>query len=192
MTQTYTANGRVVPITILSVGPCVVTQIMNQDKDGYSAVQVGYGNRKKKNIAKAQQGHMKDLGSFAQLKEFRVDDNSAYKVGDTLNVEQFEEGEKVKVSGTSKGKGFQGVVKRHGFSGSPASHGHKDQLRMPGSIGATGPQKVFKGTKMAGQMGNKPSTSLNLEIVKVDSDNNELHVKGAVPGARNSLIAVFI
>ncbi len=191
MTQTYTEEGRAVPVTVISISPCVVTQVKTMEKDGYVAVQFGYGMRKEKNMKKPQKGHVKDLGNFAYFREFRVDDATQYSVGDSLKMDQFAEGELVNVSGTTVGKGFQGVVKRHGFSGSPASHGHKDQLRMPGSIGAGGPQRVFKGTRMGGQMGNVKSTTSNLKIIKIDSETNSVHVKGAVPGPRNSLVSIF-
>ncbi len=190
MTQTFKEDGSVVPVTVVLVEPCVITQVKNMEKDGYTAIQVGYGTRKDKNLSKALLGHFGKNGNFAKTKEFRVEEKNEYKAGDKLDVSQFEVGDKVKVSGTSKGKGFQGVVKRHGFHGAPASHGHKDQLRMPGSIGATGPAKVFKGVRMPGQMGNAKSTVANLEVVKVDAKNNEIYLKGAVPGARNSIVTI--
>lgn len=191
MTQTYTEEGRAVPVTEILISSCTVTQVKTQEKDGYVAVQFGYGLRKEKNMKKPQKGHVKDLGNFAYFREFRVEDPTQYAVGDVLKIDQFAEGELVNVSGTTVGKGFQGVVKRHGFSGSPASHGHKDQLRMPGSIGAGGPQRVFKGTRMGGQMGNVKSTTSNLKIIKINPETNSVFVKGAVPGSRNSLVAIF-
>lgn len=192
MTQTYTETGRMLPITVIAVGSCVVTQVKTKDTDGYTAIQVGFGERKAKNMKKPQQGHVKDRGNFASFREFRIPEDATYTVGDVLKIDQFASGDVVHVAGTSKGKGFQGSVRRHGFSGSPASHGHKDQLRMPGSIGAGGPQRVFKGTRMAGQMGNTKHTTRNLEVIKVDADSNELHIKGAVPGSRNSFVAVYL
>lgn len=191
MTQTFTAEGKAVPVTEISINTCVITQVKSNEKDGYTAIQVGYGLRKEKNMKKPQKGHVKDLGNFAYFREFRVEDAAQYTVGDVLKIDQFAEGEVVKVSGTTIGKGFQGVVKRHGFSGSPASHGHKDQLRMPGSIGAGGPQRVFKGTRMGGQMGSVKHTTSGLKIVKIDPETNSVYVKGAVPGSRNSLVAIF-
>ena len=191
MTQIYNEAGHVVPVTVVDVEPCVVTQVKDQAKDGYTAIQVGYGVRKEKNIAKPQRVHNKKLGMFRGYKEFRIGDDSELKVGDKVTVEQFEVGDKVKVTGTSKGKGFQGVVKRHGFKGAPASHGTKDQVRMPGSIGATGPQRVFKGTRMGGQMGDQQATSLHLEIVKIDEKTNQLYLRGAVPGGRNAVVTVY-
>lgn len=190
MDQIFNDDGVIVPVTVIGIEPCVVTQVKTVDHEGYQAVQIGYGKRKAKNIAKPQRGQFKELGNFAGVREFRVDDVSC-QVGDSLNVEQFQVGDKVKVTGTSKGRGFQGVVKRHHFHGSPASHGHKDQLRHSGSIGAGGVQKVFKGMRMGGQMGNSTSTVTNLTIVKVDADQQQLYVRGAVPGARHSILAIY-
>lgn len=193
MTQVYDENGRVIPVTIVNVEPCIVTQVMTEETDEYSAVQLGYGTRKEKNVAKPQIGHSKGLGSFEGFREFRMDGKEVtLAVGDMVELSQFEAGDRVKVTGLSKGKGFQGVVKRHGFKGQPSSHGTKDQVRMPGSVGATGPQRVFKGTRMGGQMGDQQSTSLNLEVVKVDVNNNQLYLRGAVPGARNGVLAIYM
>ncbi|MDP3970403.1 MAG: 50S ribosomal protein L3 [bacterium] len=189
MTQIYNDSGNVVPVTVVDIQPCVVTQVKNKETDGYIAVQVGYGVQKKSRIAKPQQGHTKDVGYFAGFKEFRTAEE--YKVGDKIDVSQFELGDEVKVSGVSKGKGFQGVVKRYGFKGAPKSHGTKDQVRMPGSIGATGPQRVFKGTRMGGQMGNQGSTVSNLTVEKIDIEKNQVYLRGAVPGARNSLVTIY-
>ena len=178
-----------VPVTIVKIEPCVVTQIRTADKDGYAAVQIGAG--KKKRVTKPLQGHLK--GSYALVREFRSRrDTTApvLKVGDQLEVSQFSAGEKVNVIGTSKGRGFQGVVKRHGFAGSPKTHGHKDQLRMPGSIGSTQPQRVFKGTRMAGRMGGDRVTVKNLEIVSVNAENQEIVLSGAIPGAPRSFITI--
>ncbi len=187
MTQIFRDNGEVIPVTVVKAGPCVITQIKTIDNDGYDSVQIGFGFRKK--INKPLKGHFKGLGQFEFVREFR-DSGNNLKVGDVITVGTFEVGEKVKVTGTTKGKGFQGVVKRHNFAGAPASHGTKDQLRMPGSIGATGPAHVFKGQKMPGRMGGNRKTILNLEIVKVDIENNLLYIKGALPGARNSLVLI--
>lgn len=191
MTQTYREDGRVVPVTVISAEPCVVTQVKSDENDGYAAVQVGTGNRR--SITKSLLGHFKGLGSFRSLREFRAplgDKLPEVTVGDKLDVSQFEAGDNIKVTGTSKGRGFQGVVKRWGFHGSLKTHGHKDQHRMPGSIGSTGPAHVFKGVKMAGRMGGKTSTVLNLEVVSVDPSKNEILVKGAVPGAPNSEVVI--
>jgi large subunit ribosomal protein L3 len=188
MTQIAKDDGRVVPVTQILAGPVVVTQVREEKKDGYTAVQVGYGAKKKVN--KPETGHLGQLGPFRVLKEFRVSEKETEKMkpGVEISCNIFEEGDDVSVSGLSKGKGFQGVVKRWGFHGSPASHGHKDQLRMPGSIGATGPAHVFKGQKMPGRMGGGQITVTNLEIVSIDPENNYLFVKGAVPGKTGNLL----
>lgn len=191
MTQLFDETGTVFPVTVVSVPTNVVTQIKTKDKDGYSAVQVGYGVRRAKNISKSVQGHTKSTGvNFSKLSEFLVAE-PAVKVGDKVEVSQFSVGEKVKISGLSKGKGFQGVVKRHGFHGQPSSHGHKDQSRKSGSIGAGGVQRVFKDLRMAGRMGHNQVTVANLKVVKVNPETNELFLGGAVPGARNSVIAIY-
>ncbi len=193
MTQQFLEDGTVIPVTVVQAGPCVVTQVKTAEKDGYTAIQLGFGEKKR--LAKPQIGHLKDLPKAAVMKEFRFDSAEVMgeiKRGDTLSVEQFTAGDKVSVTGTSKGRGFQGVVKRHGFGGSPATHGHKDQLRMPGSIGSTGPARVFKGKRMPGRMGNEQVTVRNLEIVGTDAKDNLLFIKGAVPGARNSLVSVTV
>ena len=192
MTQIFKADGAVVPVTAVLATPNVVTQIKTADGgDGYSAVQVGWGLQKK--IGKARAGHIKDLANIRTIKEFRVKESEAkqLKRGDQITVEAFVEGDEVRVTGISKGKGFQGVVKRHGFHGAPKSHGHKDQERMPGSIGAGGVQRVFKGKRMAGQMGNTQTTITGLEIVSIDTEKNILYVKGAIPGARNSEVMIY-
>ena len=192
MTQVFTEEGIVIPATIISVPQATVTQIRTTEKDGYEGVQIASGERKEKNINKAQIGHFAGKGNFRFVKEFRLknDMTSDLKVGDTLDASLFEVGDIVMVSGTSKGKGFQGVVKRHGFSGAPTSHGHRHDTRRPGSIGATGPQRVFKGTRMAGRMGSDRVTVKNLEVVAVDAKNGQLLVKGALPGRRGTVIEV--
>ncbi len=189
MTQFFTEDGVVVPATIISVPQATVTQVKTVDTDGYAAVQIASGERKEKNIAKPQRGHFNKLGNFRFVKEFRTE-NFEGKVGDTLAADIFEAGDKVAVSGTSKGKGFQGVVKRHNFSGAPTSHGHRHDTRRPGSIGATGPQRVFKGTRMAGRTGSDRITVKNLEVVAVDAKNNQLLVKGALPGRRGTMLEI--
>ena len=190
MTQIFNEDGKVIPVTSVTVGPCVITQIRKEDKDGYTAVQVGYGSRNK--IKKSLKGHFKDLGSFSKLKEFRVspEEIEGLTVGQQIDASTFEKGEKVTLIGISKGKGFQGVVKRHGFHGQDKTHGNKDQLRMPGSIGATGPARVFKGTRMGGHMGTDQVTLKKLEIIDIDLENNILYIKGGLPGARNSLVFI--
>lgn len=192
MTQIYREDGTVIPVTAVLAMPNVITQVKSvSSKDGYDAVQVGFGVAKK--TGKSLSGHLKGLVPVKAVKEFRVkkEDTESLKRGDTITVSVFVEGDEVKVSGTSKGKGFQGVVKRHGFHGSPKTHGHKDQLRMPGSIGAGGVQRVFKGRKMAGQMGNEQVTVSGLKVISIDEINNILYIKGAVPGARNGLVYIF-
>ncbi len=188
MEMAFTEKDEAVSSTVIQAGPCIVTQVKDSKKEGYSAVQVGFGQKKKQN--KPTTGHLKNLGNLRWLREFRVDKVDDFKKGQKLEVSQFVVGDIVRVSGISKGKGFQGVVKRHGFHGSPATHGHKDQLRMPGSIGATGPMKVFKGTKLPGRMGGNQATVKNLEVLAVDPANNLIKIKGAVPGARNGLLMI--
>jgi len=189
MSQRFKEDGTVAPVTLLQAGPCKVTQIKTKEKDGYEAVQLGCGSSK--NLSKPLKGHLKASGADVRtLREFRLDSTDGLEVGAEISVSQFSPGEFVNVSGLSKGKGFQGVVKRHGFHGSPASHGHKDQLRMPGSIGSGGVQRVFKGTRMAGRTGHGQVTVKNLEIIDVDAEKNVLAVKGAVPGARGSVILI--
>ena len=193
MTQFFNEDGVVIPATIVSVPKSVVTQVKTVDTDGYDAIQIASGERKEKNIAKAQLGHFKGFGNFRFVKEFRLKDGetSDLKVGDELNVDIFEAGEMVTVSGVSKGRGFQGGVKRHGFKGAPTSHGHRHDTRRPGSIGATGPQRVFKGTRMAGRTGSDRITVKNLEVVAVDTKNNQLLVKGALPGKRGTMLEII-
>lgn len=188
MTQKFLEDGKVVPVTVVKAGPCTVTQVKG-DKEGYKAVQVGFG--KKRVINKPLAGHLKDLGNFRYLREFRLADTANFEKGKVFDVTAFEAGDNLQVTAVSKGKGFQGVVKRHGFHGSPATHGHKDQLRMPGSIGATDAARVFKGTRMGGHMGVDTVTVKNLELVEVDAENGLLYIKGAVPGHRNSLVTIL-
>ncbi|OQB19309.1 MAG: 50S ribosomal protein L3 [Parcubacteria group bacterium ADurb.Bin192] len=187
MSQVYRPDGTVIPVTLVQAGPCVVTQVKTQDKDGYVAVQLGFLNAKRLN--KPMEGHLKDLPKLKIVREFRLPSAGELKKGDVLEAAIFEPGETIEVTGRSKGKGFQGVVKRHGFHGQPASHGHKDQLRMPGSIGAGGVQRVFKGLRMAGRMGDENVTVKNLNVVEV-RDGGILAIKGAIPGGRNGIIAI--
>ena len=195
MTQIFDDEGRVYPATILAVGPVVITQVKTKTKDGYSAIQIGYGSRRKKNIPKPQQGHAGKLGDFAGFAEFRFpneesDIPNGYSVGTTLDASSFEVGDTVTLSAISKGKGFQGVVKRHGFHGGPRTHGQKHSERSPGSIGAQGPQRVFKGKKMPGRMGGDKVTLRKVRILAVDADNNLLVVKGSVPGRRGTIVEI--
>ena len=187
MTQIFAQDGKMIPVTLIDAGPVVVTQIKTEEKDGYTAVQVGYG--KKKKLTKPIRGHLKDLGNFRWLREHRVGPGEE-KVGDKFDVSMFSEGDKVILSGTSKGKGFQGVVKRHGFSGLGKTHGTNKKHRSGGSIGSAFPQHVRKGKKMAGRMGQDRVSRRNVQVVKVDKENNLIAVKGMVPGARGALVEI--
>jgi len=190
MTQIWLGE-EVVPVTPVQAGPCVITQVKTAAKDGYAAVQLAYGQRKAKNIKKPQTGHYKATGvQPSHVREFRIDKTADLKAGDIVTAGTFAVGDIVAVTGTSKGKGFQGVVKRHHFHGHPHTHGHKDQERMSGSIGAKGPAHVFKGTRMGGRMGGERVTTTNLEIKAVDAVNNILYVKGAIPGSVNGFLMI--
>ncbi len=189
MTQVWRGE-KAVGVTKVEVGPCTVVQVKNDKKDGYTAVQVGYGVKKEKNIKKPQIGHFKGLDNFRYLKEFRLPSGEVnLKRGDRFDISSFETGEEINLTGVSKGKGFQGVVKRHHFAGQIKTHGTKDQVRMPGSIGATGPAHVFKGTRMGGRMGGDQVTLNGGVIIDIDIEKNILYIKGGVPGARNSLVS---
>ncbi len=187
MSQIFRPDGTVVPVTLLQAGPCVVTQVKTDETDGYQAVQLGFMTTKK--LTKPLEGHLKDLPMMSELREFRVDEAAAMKRGDTVEASTFASGDIVDVTGTSKGKGFQGVVKRHHFHGHPKSHGHKDQERMPGSSGAGGVQHVIKGVRKPGRMGNETVTIKNLEVIEV-RDGGVLAVKGAVPGPRHAVLEI--
>jgi large subunit ribosomal protein L3 len=188
MTQIFSDDGKVIPVTVVKAGTNFITALKTKEKDGYSAVQIGHGT--KKNISKPLAGHLGKMGKIKNIKELRCDYDESLKVGDKVSINTFDIGDKVNIKGLSKGKGFQGVVKRHGFKGAPASHGTKDQVRMPGSIGCTGPAHVFKGVRMAGQTGNQKVTVKNLEIIKIDPEQGYLFIKGAIPGSRNSLVMI--
>lgn len=189
MTQVFNDDGTVEAVTAIEVGPCVITQVKTADKEGYNSIQLAYGTAKKLN--KPQKSHLKDLGLFKTLREFRVDDVTGAEVGQVVNVDIFEVNDTVDVTGTSKGRGFAGVMKRHGFGGGPKTHGQSDRGRAPGSVGAgSTPGRVFKGMRMAGHMGNEKVTVKNLKVVKVNQDRNVLMVKGAVPGAANGLLLI--
>ncbi|MCW9054491.1 MAG: 50S ribosomal protein L3 [Candidatus Pacebacteria bacterium] len=190
MTQVFDETGAVSPATVLKAGPVTVTQVKTTEKDGYQAVQVGFGEKHEKNVASAQKGHFKDLGMFRTLKEFKTDEE--FNRGDVVDVSKFEVGDVVEVSAVSKGKGFQGVVKRHGFAGGRRSHGNKHHERTPGSIGAQGPQRVLKGLRMAGRMGADRVTVKNLKVLQVDTQNNQIVLKGAVPGHRGTLVEIRV
>jgi large subunit ribosomal protein L3 len=194
MTRIFDEGGNTIPVTVLQVGPCFVTQIKTVEKDGYEAVQIGFDEKKPKNLNKSIAGHLNKAGvkPLRRLKEFQNFANTELKVGDEIKADLFKPGEVVKITGTSKGRGFAGVVKRHHFRGGPVSHGQSDRLRAPGSLGQSSyPSRVYKGILMAGQMGNKKNSVLNLRIVKVDPEQNLLFVKGAIPGARNSFVEIY-
>jgi large subunit ribosomal protein L3 len=191
MTQVFLDDGRIERVTVLEAGPCPVTGIRTHDRDGYEAVQLAFGVAKEKHLTRAELGHLKkaDAGPHRHLAEFR-DEAGELQVGETVTVEAFEPGQSVKISGKSKGKGFQGTVKRHNFSRGPVSHGSHN-VRAPGSIGAAAyPARVFKGIRGPGQMGNKRVTQRGLEVVLVDAAQNLLMVRGSVPGARNGIVEV--
>jgi large subunit ribosomal protein L3 len=210
MSQIFDEKGKVVPVSLIEAGPCIVTQVKTKEKDGYSAVQIGFGEAKK--VTKAMAGHLKNLGKLLFLREFqngeaKINDkelkkgdkveassslkpHSPLRAGSVIDVSVFKEGDKIRVSGLSKGKGFAGVVKRWHFKGRPSSHGTKHELRTPGSVGATTPERVIKGKKMPGRMGFKRITVKNLELVKVDKEKNLLAVRGAVPGRKGTLLEI--
>jgi large subunit ribosomal protein L3 len=192
MTQVFSRAGEAIPVTVIELGPCVVTQVRSTDRDGYEAVQIGFGEVKPKSLTKPEQGHLAKAGRLVRyLREFGADNVEEYEVGQVLTADLFEAGQIVDVTGTSKGRGFQGVIKRHGFHGGPKTHGQSDRHRAPGSIGAgTDPGRVWKGTRMAGRMGNARVTVQNLEVVEVMADRHLVLVKGSVPGAKNGLLMV--
>ncbi len=193
MTSVFSAEGKNIPCTVIEAGPCVVTQVKTADNDGYDAIQLGFVDKKEKHTPNAEQGHFKKAGVSPKrhLAEFKGFGND-YKLGSEITVDLFNDAVYVDVIGTSKGKGFQGVVKRHGFGGvGQSTHGQHNRLRAPGSIGAASyPAKVFKGTRMAGQMGNERVTVQNLQVVKVIPEHNLLLVKGSVPGAKGSIVLI--
>ena len=189
MTQVFQEDGKVEAITAIEAGPCTVVQVKTEAKDGYQAVQLGFGEAKR--LKSPQRGHLKVTGEFRYLREFRIDETKEVEVGQKIDVSQFQSGDLVDVTGVSKGKGFAGVVKRHHFAGGPKTHGQSDRHRAPGSIGAgTSPGRVLKGQRMPGQMGNQQATVRNLEVFKADPARNLLLIKGAVPGGRNGLLLI--
>jgi large subunit ribosomal protein L3 len=193
MSTIYDEEKGALNVTLVECLPNTITQIRNKEKDGYSSIQIGIANAKRKTPAKgeARQGrqNVKLRKEYSKIKEFKTEVKDS-KVGDELTIDQFEVGDKIKVSGITKAKGFQGVVKRHGFKGSPKTHGHKHDERAPGSIGATFPEHVIKGKRMAGRMGGKRSSVKNLKIVQIDKENNILFLKGAVPGVRGRVVEI--
>ncbi len=193
MTQIVDEKGIIIPVTVIEAGPCYVTQKKTVENDGYSAIQLGFGDLRQKSLNKPKAGHLKKSGTPAvkYLREFRVANSDDYQEGQKIDASIFAAGDMVDVIGTSKGKGFAGGVKRHGFSGGPKTHGQSDRWRAPGSVGAgTTPGRVWKGTKMAGRMGNDRVTVQNLKVALVDVEKNVIAVRGAVPGAKNGLVIV--
>ncbi|HWO72416.1 MAG TPA: 50S ribosomal protein L3 [Dehalococcoidia bacterium] len=189
MTQVFTSAGEAKGVTVVEAGPCVVVQIKTKEKDGYDAIQIGFGERKRLNAP--LRGHVKRLGNFRFLREVRVDDPNQYEVGQKLGVELFEQGDIVDVVGTSKGRGFAGGVKRHHFRGGPKTHGQSDRHRAPGSIGSgTTPGRVRKGLRMAGHMGDRQVTVKNLRVFQADAERGVLLLEGAVPGGVNGLVRI--
>ena len=193
MTQLFDANGNVVPVTVIEAGPCVVAQKKTIENDGYEAVQIGYGDMKAQKVNKPQKGHFAkgDVAPKKVLREFRLEDVSAMNVGDIIKADIFAEGDTVDVRGTSKGKGYAGVVKRWNFSRLKESHGTGPVHRHGGSLGVIDPARVFKGKKMAGHLGNERVTVQNLSVVKVDAEKNIIAVKGAVPGPKGGIVVLF-
>ena len=194
MTQLFTEEGERIPATVIEAGPCWVTAVREPDRDGYRAIQLAYGETKERRLQKARRGHLKkaDAPPLKHLVEFRLgaDEDGELKIGEQVTVDAFEKGERIKVSGRSKGKGFQGTIRRHNFHRGPVSHGSHN-VRAPGSIGASAtPSRVLKGVRMPGQMGNQRVTQLGLEVIEVDANRNLLIVRGAVPGPRNGLVEV--
>ena len=189
MTQIFRDDGRVVPVTVVEAGPCIVTQVKTKETDGYEAVQLGFGDVKRRN--KPLSGHLKNSRLSRYLREVAADDTGEFDVGQTFSVDIFQAGEKVDIIGRSKGRGFAGVMKRWGFKGGPRTHGQSDRARAPGSIGGgTTPGRVYKGLKMGGHMGNRRITVKGLEIIEVDTERNLLLIKGGIPGAPNSLVQI--
>lgn len=197
MSQIFNEDGKVIPVTAIEAGPVFITQLKTKDKDGYEAVQVGFGTKKEKNIKKPQLGHLKKakIQNTRYSREFIIDEglklnDKELKLGEAIDVSVFQKGDKVKVSGISKAKGFQGVMKRHGFHGAPASHGHKHVARSPGSIGRRFPQHTVKGMRMAGRMGGERVSVRGLEVIDINKEKNLMFVKGAVPGRKGILLEI--
>ena len=193
MTRIFTDEGRAIPVTVLEAGPCPVVQVKKDDRDGYAAVQIGFGAKKHKRTSRPELGHASRAGLDAAprlIREFRAAEGEVYQPGQQLTVGVFEAGQRVHVTGVTKGRGFQGVVKRHGFVGRPASHGHP-MARTPGSMGpGTDPSRVIKGKKLPGRMGGNRETIRNLQVVRVDSERNLIFIQGGVPGSRNSYVLI--
>ncbi len=194
MTQIFTEQGKAVGVTVLEVGPCPVVQIKTKDRDGYEAIQLGFGRRKERKVKRPEAGHAARAGldyAPSVLVEFEPEEGREYEVGEELTVEMLEVGQKVRITGPTKGRGFQGTVKRHGFAGGRASHGGSSRLRSPGSIGpGTDPSRVIKGRKMSGQMGNTKRTAMNRTVERIDAEKNLLLVRGSVPGSINNYVVI--
>lgn len=193
MTQVFDEQGNVIPVTVIQAGPCYVTQIRDDERDGYKAVQLGFGETKPKNLTKGQLGHLQksNLPALRYLREFRVDDAADLQEGQEIKVDVFVQGDVVDVIGVSKGRGHAGTIKRHGFGRGPKTHGQSDRMRSPGSIGmCAAPGRTLKGKKMAGRMGNDRITQQNLQVVVVDPEKNLLAVKGSVPGANGGIVMI--
>lgn len=190
MSQLFTADGKAIAVTVIHVPQATVTQLKSTETDGYRSVQLGSGEVKTSKIKKPQRGHLKEIANVKNFREFKPEDDKEYKRGDKIGVDIFEVGDQVSVSGSSIGRGFQGVVKRHGFAGGPASHGHRHVLRAPGSIGSRFPQHTRRGTRMAGRMGGNRVTIKNLEVVRVDKESEALFLKGAIPGKKGTLVEI--
>ena len=192
MTQIFNEDGVLIPVTVLQAGPCVVTQVKTEENDGYSAVQVGYADKRENLVNKPMKGHFEKAGVSCKrfVKEFKLDNAAEYELGQEIKVDVFEAGDHIDATAISKGKGYQGAIKRHGQSRGPMAHGTKYHRHAGSNGAASDPSKVFKGKKMPGQMGNKQITIQNLEVVRVDAENNLLLVKGAVPGPKKSLVTI--
>jgi large subunit ribosomal protein L3 len=193
MSQVFAESGEMIPVTVVEAGPCKVLQVKTEKTDGYNAAQLGFGEKPERLLIKPEKGHFEKYksGFFRKVVEIRDADEDLMKSGAEVTVEKFSVGDKLKVTGTTKGKGFQGVMKRHGFSGGQKTHGQKDRFRAPGSIGqSSDPSRVIKGMRMAGRTGGERRTITNLELVKVDVDNNLLFIKGAVPGSKNGILTI--
>ena len=189
MTQVFREDGRMEAVTAIQAGPCTAVQVKTVDRDGYSAVQLGFGEAKR--VKSPQKGHFRNLGNFRYLRELRLADDETIETGQQFDVSLFKPGDRVDITGMSKGKGFAGVIKRHGFAGGPKTHGQSDRHRAPGSIGATSsPGRVLKGLRMAGHMGNEKKTVQHLQVIEADPARNLLLVKGAVPGGNNGLLII--
>jgi large subunit ribosomal protein L3 len=195
MSNIFNSTGELVPVTVIQAGPCKVVSVRSKDKDGYEALQLGFGEKKEKKVNKPVAGHFKknNLSPSLVLKEFKFPASAEFKIGDEVKVDFFKEGEKIKVRGLSKGKGFQGVMRRHNFGGiGGTTHGQSDRLRAPGSVGSSSyPSRIFKGQRMAGRMGHSNVTISNLKVVKIITEENLILIKGAVPGAINSLVELI-